>query len=89
MIEYTITHTFDQFRPNFSNWKGKKREKTHFFQQQTALFFFKNNEKWPFSRPFNRHIACKDWTIFTDFEKNGEKSAFLLFFDPCGWKKLI
>ena len=27
MIEYTITHTFDQFRSNFSNRKDKKRGK--------------------------------------------------------------
>ena len=47
------------------------------------------NSVFYISRPFHGHIACKDWTIFTDFEKNGEKSAFLLFFDPCGWKKLI
>ena len=38
MIEYTITHEFDQFRSNFSNRKGKKRGKTHFFQQQNAFF---------------------------------------------------
>ena len=38
MIEYTITHTCDQFRSNFSNRKGKKRGKTHFFQQQNAFF---------------------------------------------------
>ena len=44
MIEYTITHTFDQFRSNFSNRKGKKRGKKHFFQQQNA--FFQNPWKW-------------------------------------------
>ena len=29
MIEYTITHTFDKFRSNFFNRKGKKRGKAH------------------------------------------------------------
>ena len=43
MIEYTITHTFDQFRSNFSKRKGKKRGKTHFFQQQNAFFKIREN----------------------------------------------
>ena len=159
MIEYTITYTFDQFKSNFSNRKGKKRGKKHFFLQQNA--FFQNPWKWfnfymqyvygkvlkcrkqnfcPFpkkwkmtffyipkteyafltflsfsyfclywgqfslvskmdknsvfymSRPFYRQITCKNWTTFTDFPKmylKAEKSAFSLFFYPCGWKNLI
>ena len=38
MLEYIITHMFDQFRINFSNRKGKKEGKRTFFQQQTAFF---------------------------------------------------
>jgi len=50
------------------------------------------NSVFYISRPFHGHIACKDWTIFMDFEKMhfvAEKSAFSLFFYPCGWKNLI
>ena len=32
MLEYIITHMFDEFKLTFSNRKGKKRGKTHFFQ---------------------------------------------------------
>ena len=38
MLEYIITHMFHEFILNFSNRKGKKRGKTHFFQQQYAFF---------------------------------------------------
>ena len=38
MIEYDITHTYDQFKSNCSDRKGKKEGKRTFFQQQNAFF---------------------------------------------------
>ena len=47
MLEYIITHMFDEFRFNFSNHKGKKRKKTHFLQLQNT--FLEKNIKIVFT----------------------------------------
>ena len=43
MIEYTITHTFAQFRSNFSNRMGKKRGKNIFFSKKCLFCKINNN----------------------------------------------
>ena len=45
MLEYIITHMFDQFRLNFSNRKGKKEGKRTFFSLK--IHFWKIRKSCP------------------------------------------
>ena len=76
MLEYIITHMFDEFRLNFPTARVKKG-KTHFFQLQ--------------KRTKNQFPTCQDFSIDISFIKIRPflLTPPPPVFYSCGWKILI